>query len=346
MSLLEIKNLTTSFATEQGKVQAVRGISLSVEQGEIVGIVGESGSGKSQSMYSVMGLLSENGTIESGSILFDGQEISPVQFDGNAAAYEKLMEGIRGNSMSMIFQDPMSFLNPVLTIGKQLTETITTHEKVTHKEAWDRAVQMLAKVGIPSPEARMKEFPHQLSGGMRQRVMIAMALSCNAALLIADEPTTALDVTIQAQILDLLRSINEKLGTSIILITHDLGVVASMVDTVAVMYCGHIVEKADVYTIFRHPLHPYTEGLLRSIPRMDDTQGELQTIEGSVPSIYDMPEGCAFHNRCAQCRAICQKQLPPVVQAEEGHLVQCWKYTDQWAQAQPARAGEGGSEHV
>lgn len=220
MSLLEIKNLTTSFATEQGKVQAVRGISLSVEQGEIVGIVGESGSGKSQSMYSVMGLLSENGTIESGSILFDGQEISPVQFDGNAAAYEKLMEGIRGNSMSMIFQDPMSFLNPVLTIEKQLVEPLKNHKKMSKAELHQKAVELLTQVGIPSPEERLKQYPHQLSGGMRQRVIIAIALACNPKLIIADEPTGNIDPEMSMDIMQLFEAIN-KVNITVVVVTHE-----------------------------------------------------------------------------------------------------------------------------
>ena len=239
----------------------------------------------------------------------------------------------------MIFQEPLVCLDPLFPIGDQLGEVVRLHKKVSQAQANEMSIEMLRTVGIPSPETRLKQYPFELSGGMRQRVMIAIALLCDPELLIADEPTTALDVTIQAQILDLLRSINEKLGTSIILITHDLGVVASMVDTVAVMYCGHIVEKADVRTIFQHPLHPYTEGLLRSIPHMDDSQGDLATIEGSVPSIYHMPEGCAFHNRCACCRKICTQKQPPLLTLDGEHTVQCWKYTPQWDE-------EGGSDHV
>ena len=336
--LLSVEDLSVAFKTKYGSAAAVNHISFSLEKGEKLGLVGESGSGKSVTSKSIIRLLASPPAQITGSIRLNGEELLTKS--------ERQMCEIRGNKISMIFQEPMVSLDPLFPIGDQLREVVLLHKKAGRAEADRLAVEMLRTVGIPSPETRLKQYPFELSGGMRQRVMIAMALLCDPELLIADEPTTALDVTIQAQILDLLRSINEKLGTSIILITHDLGVVASMVDTVAVMYCGHIVEKADVYTIFQKPLHPYTEGLLRSIPRMDDTQGELQTIEGSVPSIYNMPEGCAFHNRCAQCRAICQKQLPPVVQAEEGHLVQCWKYTDQWSQTQPARAGEGGSEHV
>lgn len=240
MSLLEIKNLTTSFATEQGKVQAVRGISLSVEQGEIVGIVGESGSGKSQSMYSVMGLLSENGTIESGSILFDGQEISPVQFDGNAAAYEKLMEGIRGNSMSMIFQDPMSFLNPVLTIEKQLVEPLKNHKKMSKAELHQKAVELLTQVGIPSPEERLKQYPHQLSGGMRQRVIIAIALACNPKLIIADEPTGNIDPEMSMDIMQLFEAIN-KVNITVVVVTHE----HELVHKLARKYSNRVIELAN-----------------------------------------------------------------------------------------------------
>ena len=249
MSLLEINNLTTSFETEQGKVQAVRGISLAVEQGEIVGIVGESGSGKSQSMYSVMGLLSENGTVEDGSILFDGQEISPARFTGGAHAYEKMMEGIRGRSLSMIFQDPMSFLNPVLTIEKQLVEPMKNHLHLSGEELHQRAVQLLTQVGIPSPEERLKQYPHQLSGGMRQRVIIAIALACDPKLIIADEPTTALDVTIQAKILGLIKEMRDQTGSGVILITHDLGVVASTCSRVYIMYGGKIVAELESVSV-------------------------------------------------------------------------------------------------
>lgn len=327
MSLLEIKNLTTSFATEQGKVQAVRGISLSVEQGEIVGIVGESGSGKSQSMYSVMGLLSENGTIESGSILFDGQEISPVQFDGNAAAYEKLMEGIRGNSMSMIFQDPMSFLNPVLTIEKQLVEPLKNHKKMSAAELHQKAVELLTQVGIPSPEERLKQYPHQLSGGMRQRVMIAMALACKPKLLIADEPTTALDVTIQAQILKLMNDLKEEHGTSIIFITHDLGVIRQIADDVAVMYCGQVVEMAPAGTIFMGAefSHPYTEGLMNSIPRLSTpTHTRLDAIPGAVPHPLKLPKGCKFAPRCKYATERCLNEEPEMIHVSETQQVRCF----------------------
>ncbi len=336
--LLSVEDLSVVFKTKNGSDAAVNHISFSLRKGEKLGLVGESGSGKSVTSKSIIRLLASPPAQITGSIRLNGEELLTKS--------ERQMCEIRGNKISMVFQEPMVSLDPLFSVGDQLREVVLLHKKVSRGEADRQAVEMLRMVGIPSPETRLKQYPFELSGGMRQRVMIAMALLCDPELLIADEPTTALDVTIQAQILDLLRSINEKLGTSIILITHDLGVVASMVDTVAVMYCGYIVEKADVYTIFRDPLHPYTEGLLRSIPRMDDTQGELRTIEGTISSIYNMPDGCAFHNRCGQCRTICQKQKPPVVQIEEGHLVQCWKYTNQWEQAQSAQVGEGGSEHV
>lgn len=329
--LLSVRNLCTDFPVKRGIVHAVEDVSFDVDAGEILAIVGESGSGKSVTSLSIMGLLGEPGHVASGEVKFEGKDLVGLS--------EKDYRQLRGNDMAMIFQEPMTSLNPVYRIGNQIVEAIRTHEKVGKKEARERAIDLLRKVGIPSPEKRIDDYPHQMSGGMRQRVMIAIALLCDPELLIADEPTTALDVTIQAQILDLLRSINEKLGTSIILITHDLGVVASMVDTVAVMYCGHIVEKADVRTIFQHPLHPYTEGLLRSIPHMDDSQGDLATIEGSVPSIYHMPEGCAFHNRCACCRKICTQKQPPLLTLDGEHTVQCWKYTPQWDE-------EGGSDHV
>ena len=323
MSLLEIKNLTTSFATEQGKVQAVRGISLSVEQGEIVGIVGESGSGKSQSMYSVMGLLSENGTIESGSILFDGQEISPVQFDGNAAAYEKLMEGIRGNSMSMIFQDPMSFLNPVLTIEKQLVEPLKNHKKRSAAELHQKAVELLTQVGIPSPEERLKQYPHQLSGGMRQRVIIAIALACNPKLIIADEPTTALDVTIQAKIIELIKELKEKTGSGVILITHDLGVVASACSRVYIMYGGKIVETGLADEIYYQPQHPYTSGLLACVNNPEEDT-ELRPIPGSPPDLIKPPAGCPFVDRCDKAMKICKMKMPPERKLSDTHAVCCW----------------------
>lgn len=330
--ILEIKDLSIEYCANKRVVKAVNHLDLCIEKGESVGLVGETGAGKTTTALGVMGLIpNPPGVIRSGEILFEGEDLLKLS--------AKKMRQIRSKKIAMIFQDPMTSLNPVYTIGRQLGEGLRLHRGYTKEQATARAIELLDLVGIPNPEQRVKDYPHQFSGGMRQRVMIAIALLCDPELLIADEPTTALDVTIQAQILDLLRSINEKLGTSIILITHDLGVVASMVDTVAVMYCGHIVEKADVRTIFQHPLHPYTEGLLRSIPHMDDSQGDLATIEGSVPSIYHMPEGCAFHNRCACCRKICTQKQPPLLTLDGEHTVQCWKYTPQWDE-------EGGSDHV
>ena len=329
--MLCVQDLSVRFKTKYGSAAAVNHVSFSLKKGEKLGLVGESGSGKSVTSKSIIRLLPTPPAQITGSIRLNGEEL--------LTKTERQMCRVRGNQISMIFQEPMVSLDPLFPIGDQLGEVVRLHKKVSQAQANEMSIEMLRTVGIPSPETRLKQYPFELSGGMRQRVMIAIALLCDPELLIADEPTTALDVTIQAQILDLLRSINEKLGTSIILITHDLGVVASMVDTVAVMYCGHIVEKADVRTIFQHPLHPYTEGLLRSIPHMDDSQGDLATIEGSVPSIYHMPEGCAFHNRCACGRKICTQKQPPLLTLDGEHTVQCWKYTPQWDE-------EGGSDHV
>ena len=331
-TVLEVRNLRTYFYTNGTELRAVDGLSYTLHKGECMAIIGESGSGKTVSALSLLRLVPyPPGLIMGGEIILNGQNLMELS--------DEEIKHIRGKDISMIFQEPSAALNPVITIGRQIAESIMLHKGLNKEQALHEAAGLLAKVGIPNPEQRIKEYPHQFSGGMQQRAMIAMAMSCQPDVLVADEPTTALDVTIQAQILDLLRSINEKLGTSIILITHDLGVVASMVDTVAVMYCGHIVEKADVRTIFQHPLHPYTEGLLRSIPHMDDSQGDLATIEGSVPSIYYMPEGCAFHNRCACCRKICTQKQPPLLTLDGEHTVQCWKYTPQWDE-------EGGSDHV
>lgn len=329
--MLCVQDLSVRFKTKYGSAAAVNHVSFSLKKGEKLGLVGESGSGKSVTSKSIIRLLPTPPAQITGSIRLNGEEL--------LTKTERQMCRVRGNQISMIFQEPMVSLDPLFPIGDQLGEVVRLHKKVSQAQANEMSIEMLRTVGIPSPETRLKQYPFELSGGMRQRVMIAIALLCDPELLIADEPTTALDVTIQAQILDLLRSINEKLGTSIILITHDLGVVASMVDTVAVMYCGHIVEKADVRTIFQHPLHPYTEGLLRSIPHMDDSQGDLATIEGSVPSIYHMPEGCAL----SQPLCLLPEDLhpetasPPTLDGE--HTVQCWKYTPQWDE-------EGGSDHV
>ncbi len=319
--LLSVKNLATEFPVKKGVVRAVEGVSFEIEEGEILAIVGESGSGKSVTSLSVMGLLAEPGRIAEGSINFDGKEL--VGLD------EKEYQALRGNDMAMIFQEPMTSLNPVYRIGNQIVEAIRTHEKIGKKEAMERAIDLLRKVGIPSPEKRVHDYPHQMSGGMRQRVMIAMALACNPKLLIADEPTTALDVTIQAQILDLLRRLRDDTGMAVLLITHDLGVVSETADHVVVMYCGQVVEEAEVRSLFNHPMHPYTLGLLKSIPRLeeDDTK-RLYTIKGMVPNPLEMPPGCHFSDRCEHCMDICRTHEPQLVQAGD-HKVRCFLYENQ-----------------
>lgn len=319
--LLEVKNLKTQFRIKGGTVNAVNGIDFEVEKGEVLAIVGESGSGKSVTSLSILGLIPDPpGKIVDGQILFKGEDLLKKT--------KREMKDIRGKEISMIFQEPMTSLNPVFTIERQITETILRHENVTKKEALERAVKMLELVGIPSPEKRVKEYPHQMSGGMRQRIMIAMALACNPELLIADEPTTALDVTIQAQILDLMLNLKNKLNTSILLITHDLGVVAEAADNVVVMYCGKIVEKSNVQDIFKKPLHPYTEGLLRSIPKIEDKEEKLFMIPGMVPNPLKMPKGCAFSTRCNKCMDICREKEPELIETE-GRLVSCFLYQDE-----------------
>ncbi len=320
--VLEVNDLTVTFKTKYGSAAAVSGVSFKLAKGEKLGLVGESGSGKSVTSKSILRLLPSPPAQLRGSIKLDGEELLTKS--------EQEMCHCRGNRISMIFQEPMVSLNPLYTIGNQLGEVVRLHKKVSRAEADKQVIEMLRTVGIPSPETRLKQYPFELSGGMRQRAMIAMALLCDPEVLIADEPTTALDVTIQAQILDLLKELNRKMGTSIILITHDLGVIASMVDTVAVMYCGHIVEKAPVRQLFHDPLHPYTKGLLNSIPKVGRTEGDLQTIEGAVPSIYNLPAGCAFSNRCGECGRICKEKEPPTLQLEDGRVAKCWKYTPQW----------------
>lgn len=318
-NLIEINKLVTQFSGKNGTVTAVDGVSFSIKKGKTLGIVGESGCGKSVTSMSILRLIPpHSGKIASGEILFGGRDLTKLS--------EKEIRQIRGNEIAMIFQDSMTGLNPVMTIGKQLVETITAHSKMDKKQAWAHAEEMLTKVGIPSPAQRLKEYPHQLSGGMRQRVMIAMALSCNASLFIADEPTTALDVTIQAQILELMRELKEKENKSIMLITHDMGVVAEMADDVMVMYAGKEMEYADVRSIFKNPLHPYTKGLLKSIPRLDQDSSEiLFNIKGSVPDLSEMPKGCRFCTRCPEAKKKCFEQEPGLYEAE-GHKVRCWKY--------------------
>ncbi len=318
--LLEVKNLETEFKIKRGLVKAVNGVSFEIEKGEILAVVGESGSGKSVTSLSIMGLIEKPGRISNGEILFNGQDLTKMS--------KKEMQAIRGDKISMIFQEPMTSLNPVYRIKDQIVESILTHTKMTKKEAEDHAVEMLRLVGIPDPERRAEDYPHQMSGGMRQRVMIAMALACNPELLIADEPTTALDVTIQAQILDLINSIREKLNMSVLLITHDLGVVAETADKVVVMYCGRVVEKGTVEEIFTDPRHPYTKGLLESIPRMDKDVKPLYMIKGIVPDPTNLPKGCPFADRCDRCMEKCREAMPKLVENEKGRAVRCFLEND------------------
>ncbi|GIO89166.1 ABC transporter ATP-binding protein [Paenibacillus lactis] len=321
-TLLDIKDLRTSFFTEQGEVKAVDGVSLHVRKGATLGIVGESGSGKSILSLSILRLILSPGRIVGGQILYNGENLLDKT--------DRQMRKLRGNQISMIFQEPMTSLNPVFTIGDQIAEVYRIHEQLGNKQALEKAVHMLQLVGIPSPEKRISQYPFQLSGGMRQRVMIAMALACNPDLLIADEPTTALDVTIQAQILELMKELQQKLHMSIIFITHDLGIVAETCDDVAVMYCGKVVEYADVRSLFKHPKHPYTIGLMNSLPRHDVDQEALEPIRGSVPSPFDLQKGCRFAPRCPDARKLCYDQQPELSALTNRQQVSCWKYTDQW----------------
>lgn len=318
-AILEVKGLQTYFKTDAGILKAVDGVSFTVHEGETIGLVGESGSGKSVTNLSIMRLIpSPPGKIVGGEVIYDGKDIMKMS--------EKELRDIRGNSISMIFQDPMTSLNPFLKISTQMIETIRLHQDLSKKEAREKAIKMLAEVGIPSPEKRIDCYPHQFSGGMRQRVMIAMALSCNAKVLIADEPTTALDVTIQAQILELIKEINKKFKTAVILITHDLGVVAGMCDNVCVMYAGRIVEQAPVDELYAAPSHPYTQGLIASVPRMDekDRSKKLFSIEGQPPNVIDLPPCCPFHPRCSKSIGICEHCYPPVKQLSPTHTCACW----------------------
>lgn len=315
--LLEIKDERLSFFTPAGEVKALNGVSFSMEEGEVLGIVGESGSGKSVTAYSVMGLTAYPGKLIGGTINFNGHQIDKMS--------EKEMRKIRGNEVSIIFQDPMTSLNPVYTIGNQITEVICLHTGKSKKEAHDRAKELLELVGINEPAKRLKQYPHELSGGMRQRVMIAIALACEPKLLIADEPTTALDVTIQAQILELMQELRKKLGMSIIMITHDLGVVASMCERIAVMYAGHIVEYGTADEIFYEPKHEYTKGLIRSIPKLNVQETErLIPIAGQPVDLLNPPAGCPFAPRCANCMKICLREMPPKTELSDTHYSQCW----------------------
>ena len=319
MSLLEVNNLHTYFTTKKGIVKAVNDVTYSLEAGKTLGIVGESGSGKSVSAMSIIKLLDGNGYIESGSILFDGKDIMK--------ASDKDMYHIRGNEISVIFQEPMTSLNPVFTVQRQIGEVLCIHQHMKKKQAYQKAVSLLSDVKIPNPERVARQYPFQLSGGMRQRVMIAMALACRPKLLIADEPTTALDVTIQAQILKLMNELKRESGASILFITHDLGVIHEMADEVAVMYCGQIVEKADAKTIFHDGTysHPYTEGLMISIPRLNTPKGQrLDAIPGAVPNPLYLPKGCKFGPRCKYCTKKCQEAEPPLQEVAPNHLVRCF----------------------
>jgi peptide/nickel transport system ATP-binding protein len=315
--VLEIENLQTHFFTDRGQIPAVDGVTISVRKGEILGIVGESGCGKSVTSLSVMRLVpNPPGKIVGGSIMFKGEDLVKTS--------EKRMREIRGNEIAMIFQEPMTSLNPVFTIGDQIGEAIRLHTKANKKEARQRSIDMLKKVGIPRAESIVDEYPHQLSGGMRQRVMIAMAMACNPELLIADEPTTALDVTIQAQILDLMRQLNKESGTAIMLITHDLGVVAEMCHRVVVMYAGNVVEEGDVRTILKQPKHPYTIGLLHSIPKLEGAKERLYSIPGNVPIPGSVTVGCRFAARCEHASDKCRAQIPQLREVGAGHYVRCW----------------------
>ena len=316
MAMLEVKDLHTSFFTPVGEVKAVNGVSFTLDRGKVLGIVGESGSGKSVTAYSVMQILEKTGKIVSGSIKFDGQEL--------VGAGEKVMKTIRGNKISIIFQDPMTSLNPTYTIGHQLMEAILLHTNRNKKQAWDRAVEMLRLVNVNEPEKRMKQYPYEFSGGMRQRVMIAMALACEPDILIADEPTTALDVTIQAQIRGLMQSLQKELGMAIIMITHELGVVAQMCDEVIVMYAGSICEQGTADEIFYNPKHEYTKGLMRSIPTVDSDGSRLHPISGTPIDLLNMPKGCPFAPRCDAAMKICMRQRCERMQINADHQAACW----------------------
>jgi len=315
--ILNVKELSTSFKTERGVVTAVDGVSFDLSKGEILGVVGESGCGKSATAQSILRLYDEKQTIHKGEVWFEGQELLGMR--------PSEMDKVRGNHISMIFQDPLSSLNPVFTIGNQIAEAILIHKKVSKREAYARVLELLRLTGIPAPEKRVNEYPHELSGGMRQRVMIAMALACESKVMIADEPTTALDVTIQAQIMSIIVELNQKLDMGVILITHDLGVVAEVCTRVVVMYLGQVVEEADVKSLFTRPLHPYTQGLMKSIPQLDcDRSKPLHVIEGTVPSLHHIPEGCRFAPRCPFADDLCRSKMPPLEQYGSGQKARCW----------------------
>lgn len=330
-NILSVVDLNTSFHTDRGEVMAVNGVSFNLDEGKILGIVGESGSGKSVTAYSIMQILEKNGSIKKGQILYKGQDITKYS--------EKQMRDFRGKCCSIIFQDPMTSLNPVFTIGNQLKEAIELHTERRGKEAMARAIEMLTLVGVNEPEKRVKQYPYELSGGMRQRVMIAMALACEPDILIADEPTTALDVTIQAQILELMQSLQKKLGMAIIMVTHDLGVIADMCDEIIVMYGGRVCERGTAEDIFYRPSHEYTKGLLKSIPSVDKMGERLVPISGTPINLLNMPKGCAFCPRCENAMKICIEEIPPEMQMPDGHFASCWMNVKKQMEAQQ----EGGN---
>ena len=334
--LLEVRNLKTYFFTNDGVVKAVDGVDFEVNEGEILGLVGESGCGKSVTSFSILQLVDDPGRIVEGEIIFKGQDLLKLS--------EAEMVGMRGNLISMIFQQPQSSLNPVFTVGAQVAEVFEIHKDIKKQEAWDEAVKLLKLVGIPDAEKKAKSYPHEMSGGQAQRVMIAMALALKPELLIADEPTTALDVTIQAQILDLILGLRDKLGTSVILITHDLGLIAESADRVAVMYAGQIIEQADIETVFDEPMHPYTQGLIASVPILGQVREVLEVIPGSVPNLVDMPPGCRFAPRCRAREEynleICNHTEPDLDAYRTGHNVRCWLYQDSEKHTAPLKVKE------
>ena len=337
MALLEVKDLHTSFFTDAGEVKAVNGVSFNLERGKVLGIVGESGSGKSVTVYSVLQILASAGKIVGGSVKFDGQEL--------VGAGEKVMKNIRGNKISIIFQDPMTSLNPTYTVGHQLMEAILLHTDRDKKQAYDRAVEMLKLVNVNDPEKRMKQYPYEFSGGMRQRVMIAMALACEPDILIADEPTTALDVTIQAQILELMKDLQEQLGMAIIMITHDLGVVAQMCDEVVVMYAGSYCERGTAEEIFYNPKHEYTKGLLRSIPNVSNLGQKLQPISGTPIDLLNLPKGCPFAPRCDNAMKICISEAPESMDINAEHKASGWmNVKEKLEKGEPVSLGEAAAE--
>ena len=325
-NILSVKDLRTSFTTDNGEVMAVNGISFNLDKGKILGIVGESGSGKSVTAYSIMRILESNGSIKGGQVLYKGEDVTKFS--------EKKMREFRGKCCSIIFQDPMTSLNPVFTVGNQLREAIELHTDRKGKEAEARAVEMLTLVGVNEPEKRVKQYPYELSGGMRQRVMIAMALACEPDILIADEPTTALDVTIQAQILELMQELQKKLGMAIIMVTHDLGVIASMCDEILVMYGGRVCERGTADDIFYRPAHEYTKGLLRSIPKADNMNEKLVPIGGTPINLLQMPAGCAFCPRCDAAMKICLSEKPEELRISDTHLASCWMNIKELYEAQ------------